>query len=1811
MIGRPTKAIFPLSFWFLSIFLAVGLAFAPATVQRATAEGSRELYANGGKRALTEWRTNTTAGLYRRTFFRVYARAGEQILMGSSAVGVGQGDIVLYRPEQISSSQISPTALNSITPEFKCSTYRLSNPGAGQLNTRAKELAGPLPNSGGYLPCVYTVNQTGVYWVAMYGPDGANGSADGDAGTIDAPNVGTGQRSGVSMWDITVRSPSGQEIAGRVFVDYLAQITAGNGPSRRVYSTVYAVTTDGFIYRVDFRGLDPNGYIFYGNRVGFFDPDGKTPLYHDVVGTDNQLTTLLGGVKLAPAEAKIFFQPPAADLPADLLPVPAAPAISNVAFQGSAGGQNAYYASGGIFTYQGTIGGINQIVISRDGTNFDPTKAENRVIYAQAVAGVNTVEWDGKDNAGNPFPVGNYQYKMSFHAGEYHFPMLDVENSMLGGPTITLLNPINGVCPFATCRHAFYDDRGYRLSTGATVGTPGVILPGIGAPSVPYSDPVNGFDTASSQRAFGNDSGNGFGDRKGLDLWAYYPIEPITNALSVIPQATQDLRITKTASGDFTIGASGGTFWLTVSNASTSEVPGEVTVTDTLLASLTLRNASGSGWSCDVNAQTLTCKHPNSSGLNLGASLSPIQVVVDVSPSAAPQVSNTATLSSSYDSNPANNTYTTTVNVQSADLEVLKTVDRSNPAEGESVTYTITVTNKGPNDASGITISDLLPASLTYQSHSTNNGTYQASNGEWNLGNLPNQAFATLTITAKVNSFTAGQTIQNTATRTASSPYDYNALNDSASVSLTVRPTVLQGFVTDAASGAPIAGATVTVVDAQNQTYQVTTDHNGFYQISGLAHGNATLSVSHPQYQDSGSIFKEVQSGAVNTQNIELKNADLVVTKSNGKTAVQLEDTLVYTITVQNTGSLAASGVVITDTMASSLKYLNCSPACSNVGQQVVWSLSDPILPGESITLNLTAWLTSTQSITQTYNYVFASTTAPESDITDNEVSDKDPLVSAPDLAIDISDAKTTVLAGEGITYTLNYRNVGNHTSGNITITVQLPPDFVFDWAEGDPQYDSNYHSLTWQLGPLENGRAASLSFKGRVAQQAAAETILTAFASITDDGTQGADTDASNNTASDNDRVLRPLVSLTKAMSTPARVGEPVTVTLKYENAADVVARTVVVTDTLPSHTTYVENSCQPSASCTFSNNQVTWNLGDLQPHASGELSFAFIPTVDAGGAATASEASFGRAGDGGEVEIKSLREASYLKGIWQDKNPLGPSGWNLNPRQANFDDSAWQAVITATEEIYWFNENLLGADWIAVNRQDQLDPNYTFFRAKACVPLNAVGIQTSLTLAGDDVSDIYLNGVYLGQQIGGGGVSVFDHAEAAQPGLNLLAVRLLNNRHGGHAALGGEDHPGLLFDLNLNWQATRSFVSVPRVVKAGQAITFQVEPSHLGGVAPFEYRFEFGDSTDQDYSSNSTATHTYSTAGHYSATVRVRDAGGCEAVESIPIQVVSSEANLITNRAELTYRSETGLDYQTSSGTAVDLPLVDLLLSKSSSPTPLVPGEVMTYTLTVTNKSPRTLTQLTLFDPLPSALIAPSYLPSAGDYDPQSGLWSGFSLKQNESLMLTIRGQLDPLYVGELSNTASVSSEQASEKSPDDNRATDTQTVNRYADLGVQVSGIQNGRWITYTITIDHHAISGLTEFTLSDVLPSVVSNPTYIPSIGEYDPSTDTWSNLTFLTGDQLVLTVVGILPPNYQSDGITYQVEVKTPSNTPDPISSNNTAKYTMAIDPTFVQLLSFRATSPESSLGWMALLTLVLIVPANHYLLGILRPRRRN
>jgi CshA-type fibril repeat protein len=538
----------------------------------ASAEGSRGSYpssatcgSTGSCRADIEWRTNsygpTGSTILRRTLFSVYAKQGEVLEMGSSAVGVDSGDIVVWNPDRITDDQAATLpAVTSGTNGFRCSDQR-AEPGspatAGMITSRGQEQAGPQAvtgggNSAGYVPCHYQAPTTGLYKVAFYGPAGPNsnvdGSPTGDLNLASGGNFDTTQGTSVAAWDLTVRADDAgaTDITGRVFTFALAAFTGAN--SRPIDQTLYATTLDGYEYRVDTNGLDPNGFVIYGNEQGFLDPEGN-PLNHDVLGNGSQMNVVQGGVKLAPPTYPISFSRLSQDT-LDALHIddtPTVPVLSDLRFDGAHTGSNTYLGHGGTFTFDQNVHGTYSIVISRDGSDFDPGKPTNRVLQGVEDTGTHSVVWNGKDNAGDPFPVGTgYAVRAQARAGVYHFPLLDAENSTKGGPSFTLLNAPGGDCPFGnnSCTTSFYDDRGYHTSV-ADVGTPGRELAGGNPPGVDHADASTGYVSTSGQRAWGGTGSTGFGDAKGLDSWTYFPSTTESASLNVIavpdaPATTND-----------------------------------------------------------------------------------------------------------------------------------------------------------------------------------------------------------------------------------------------------------------------------------------------------------------------------------------------------------------------------------------------------------------------------------------------------------------------------------------------------------------------------------------------------------------------------------------------------------------------------------------------------------------------------------------------------------------------------------------------------------------------------------------------------------------------------------------------------------------------------------------------------------------------------------------------------------------------------------------------------------------------------------------------------------------------------------------------------------------------------------------------------------------------------------------------------------------------------------------------------------------------------------------------------------------------
>ena len=100
------------------------------------------------------------------------------------------------------------------------------------------------------------------------------------------------------------------------------------------------------------------------------------------------------------------------------------------------------------------------------------------------------------------------------------------------------------------------------------------------------------------------------------------------------------------------------------------------------------------------------------------------------------------------DSTPNNNVATeddqdaVSLTPQVADLSLTKTVDNGTPAVGSNVVFTLTVTNDGPSDATGVQVTDALPTGYAYVSDD-GGVAYDDGTGVWTVGSLAAGSSAT------------------------------------------------------------------------------------------------------------------------------------------------------------------------------------------------------------------------------------------------------------------------------------------------------------------------------------------------------------------------------------------------------------------------------------------------------------------------------------------------------------------------------------------------------------------------------------------------------------------------------------------------------------------------------------------------------------------------------------------------------------------------------------------------------------------------------------------------------------------------------------------------------------------------------------------------------------------------------------------------------------------------------------------------------------------------------------------------------------
>jgi trimeric autotransporter adhesin len=253
--------------------------------------------------------------------------------------------------------------------------------------------------------------------------------------------------------------------------------------------------------------------------------------------------------------------------------------------------------------------------------------------------------------------------------------------------------------------------------------------------------------------------------------------------MAQIVSATSDpavnLGVTLSHTGTFVAGQT-GQYSIVVSNAAGVErEDNTVTVTDTLPTGFSFASASGTGWSCSAAGQVVTCTHAPT--LNAGASFPTLTLTVNVTENAAASVTNSVTVSTpSFDSNAANNTATDVTAVAfpnlSTSTKTVLDVNGGDAAPGDTLRYTITLTESGGRAASGVTVTDHIPANATFASvvsipAGATSSFSPAPNGDNDKGvltvsgiSVAANASVTVVFNVTVDNVSAGALIDNTAT---------------------------------------------------------------------------------------------------------------------------------------------------------------------------------------------------------------------------------------------------------------------------------------------------------------------------------------------------------------------------------------------------------------------------------------------------------------------------------------------------------------------------------------------------------------------------------------------------------------------------------------------------------------------------------------------------------------------------------------------------------------------------------------------------------------------------------------------------------------------------------------------------------------------------------------------------------------------------------------------------------------------------------------------------------------------------------------
>ena len=495
-----------------------------------------------------------------------------------------------------------------------------------------------------------------------------------------------------------------------------------------------------------------------------------------------------------------------------------------------------------------------------------------------------------------------------------------------------------------------------------------------------------------------------------------------------------------------------------------------------------------------------------------------------------------------------------------ADLVTVKelTSGNSTPDEGETVTFEITVTNDGEAQATNVSLTDLLPAGLTFTASNVTQGTYNAMSGLFDIGTLNRDASATLTLAGTVDAGQGGNTITNMTTAAVGDQTDLSTVGDDLEEEVVVNNVADLVTVKELTSGnsTPNEGATV--------TFEITVTNNGEAQATnvsltdllpaGLTATGFNGTVTQGSYNPDSGLFTigtidrgasvtltlqgivDVGQGGNTITNVTTAAAgdqtdpstagddleaevvvnafaDLVTVKelTSGSNTPDEGETVTFEITVTNDGEAQATNVSLTDLLPAGLTF-----TASNVTQGTYNAMSGLFDIG---TLNRDASATLTLAGTvdagQGGNTITNMTTAAVGDQTDlstvgDDLEEEVVVNNVADLVTvkELTSGNSTPDEGNTVTFEITVTNNGEAQATNVSLTDLLPAGLTATGFNGTVTQGSyNPDSGLFTIGTIDRGASVTLTLQGIVDVGQGGNTITNVTTAAAGDQTDPSNT--------------------------------------------------------------------------------------------------------------------------------------------------------------------------------------------------------------------------------------------------------------------------------------------------------------------------------------------------------------------------------------------------------------------------------------------------------------------------------------------------------------------------------------------------------------------------------------------------------------------------------------------------------------------------------------------------------------------------------